>query len=681
MNETHSNPTLPDPYLWLEEVMGERALVWVAERNIASSDELAESEEFKEISSRLLSIFDSDERIPGVVKMGEYYYNFWRDANNPRGLWRRTTLDEYRKPTPDWDVVIDLDALSEAEGENWVWDQGVEGFPPEYNRFLIPLSRGGGDAIVNREFDIEKREFVEDGFNLPEAKGEIRWRDADSVYAFTDFGPDSMTESGYPRIVKLWKRGTPISEATLIYEGNVEDVAVHAFRDHTKGFERDFILRRITFFTNELFYLRDGKQIKIETPDSANASPYREWLLIDLREDWDIGRRLYPSGSLLGIEFEAFLNGERNFDLLFEPTERTSLAGISETRNHILLNVLDNVSNRIYLLTYVDGSWQRELLPGMPLLGTIDVHVIDPESSDDYFVTIADFLTPSGLYLGTVGNGAPEKIKSVPSLFNADGLVTEQFEATSKDGTRIPYFQVGRKDIPLDGTTPTLLTGYGGFEVSNMPYYSGGTGAAWLEQGGVYVVANIRGGGEFGPKWHQAALKANRHKSFEDFSAVAQDLIDRKVTSPKYLGIRGGSNGGLLMGNMLTTYPELFGAIVIQVPLLDMLRYDKLLAGASWVSEFGSPDDPNEAEFLRRYSPYHNMSPDKVYPRVLFTTSTRDDRVHPGHARKMMALMTEQGHQPLYYENTEGGHSGSANNEQAAFMAALEYTFLWKELR
>ncbi len=678
--EMTATDSAADPYLWLEDVSGDKALDWVKARNAVSTRELARSAKFKALNQRILAILDSNERIPSVGKIGEYYYNFWRDAKNPRGLWRRTSLAEYRKDAPDWDVVLDLDALGKAEDENWVW-AGANCLKPEYTRCLISLSRGGADANVIREFDTAKRAFIADGFMLPEAKGGAGWRDEDHLYVGTDFGPGSMTASGYPRISKLWKRGTPLADATVVYEGKPEDIWISAARDDTEGFERDVLYRGLTFFTNELYLLRDGERIKIDKPDSANASLHREWLLIELRDDWTTGGKTHPAGALIATRLEDFLDGGRDFDVLFEPTARKSLAGFSPTRNHILLNELDNVRNRVYVLTHGKDGWSRQALPGMPEFGTVSASAIDADESDDFFMTVTDYLTPTSLYFGAIGKDGPEKLKSLPAFFETEGLNVAQREATSKDGTVVPYFIVSRNDLKLDGSNPTLLYGYGGFEVSELPRYSAGVGVAWLEKGGTYVVANIRGGGEFGPKWHQAALKANRNKAYEDFAAVAKDLIARKVTSPKHLGTQGGSNGGLLMGNMLTTWPELFGAIVVQVPLLDMLRYHKLLAGASWVGEYGNPEDPEEAKFLRRYSAYHNMSRDKDYPRTLFTTSTRDDRVHPGHARKMMALMMEQGHDALYYENIEGGHGGAANNEQAAFMSALAYTFLWNTLK
>jgi prolyl oligopeptidase len=669
-----------DPHLWLEEVTGEKALAWVKEQNAASTAELTRSESFKALNDRLLRILDSNERIPFITREGPHYYNFWRDAKNKRGLWRRTTLEEYRKKEPHWDNVLDLDRLAETEKENWVW-KGAAFLRPACTRCLVFLSRGGADATVIREFDVTTRAFVKEGFDLPEAKSEIAWRALGSVFVGTNFGPGSMTRSGYPRIVKEWGRGTPLEQARVVFEGQPDDVGVEGFRTLTPGFERDFVVRSVTFWKSELFLRRDGKLIKIDKPDDAVATVRRHWLFLELRSEWKVGDTTYPAGALLATDFEAFLKGKRQLDLLFRPTERKSLAGFSVPRSHVMLNELDNVRNRLYVLTPGNGTWAREPLPGAPQLSTVSVIAVDPDESDDYFMTVSDYLTPTRLSLGTLGKGPAEKLKETPSFFDAKGLAVTQHEAVSRDGTRIPYFEVARKGLALNGKNPTLLYGYGGFEIPMVPAYQAGTGAAWLEKGGVYVVANIRGGGEFGPRWHQAALKANRHRAYEDFIAVADDLVRRKVTSPPHLGIMGGSNGGLLMGNMLTLRPDLFGAVVCQVPLLDMQRYHKLLAGASWMAEYGNPDDPREWEFIRTFSPYHNLKKETKYPRVLFTTSTRDDRVHPGHARKMVARMKDMGHNVLYYENIEGGHGGAADNKQMAFMSALAYTFLWNELK
>lgn len=669
-----------DPYRWLEEVTGDRALDWVKGRNAVTTGELASTAEFEALRDRILSILDSDARIPYVYKQGKYYYNFWKDAEHPRGVWRRTTLASYRLDTPAWDVVLDVDALGRAEGESWVW-HGASCLPPKYRRCLVSLSRGGADADVVREFDLRTRAFVKDGFVVPEAKTDVGWVDADTVFVGTDTGAGSLTTSGYPRQVRRWSRGTDLRSAPVVYEGKAEDVAVFAWKDHTPGFEREFVGRSPSFYTTELFLLRDGTPVKIEKPDDAEAQVYREWLYLTLRSDWTVGGRTYRAGSLLATRFDGFMAGERNFDVLFQPSDRVSLAGYTLTRHHVVLNLLDNVRSKVEVLSPGGAGWTRAPMAGLPALSTVSVSAVDPDRSDAMWITVSDYLTPTTLWLGKAGSDARERLKALPAFFNADGLRIAQHEATSADGTRVPYFEVARADLALDGTAPTLLYGYGGFEVSLLPTYSGGIGAGWLEKGGVYVVANIRGGGEFGPAWHQAALKANRIRAYEDFAAVARDLVARKVTSPDHLGIQGGSNGGLLMGNMTVLYPELFEAVVCQVPLLDMKRYNKLLAGASWMGEYGDPDRPEEWAFLQRYSPYHNVRADVDYPRVLFMTSTRDDRVHPGHARKMAARMLEQGHDVLYYENIEGGHGGAADNRQAAYMWALAYTFLWKELQ
>ncbi|WP_067644335.1 prolyl oligopeptidase family serine peptidase [Dokdonella koreensis] len=670
-----------DPYLWLEDVGGDKALDWVKARNAESTAALADSKAFEQTRERILEVLDSDARIPGVVKMGAYYYNFWRDKTHQRGLWRRTTLDEYRKDSPAWETILDLDALGKKENENWVW-HGAECLRPYDGRCLLSLSRGGADATVVREFDLKTRDFVADGFRLAEAKSSVNWIDIDTLFVGTDTGAGSMTRSGYPRIAKRWKRSTPIESATVVYEGTADDLSINAYHDDTPGFERDFVRRTIDFYSSQTFVIgKDGKQARLPIPDDANGSVHREWLTVETRMPWTVDGKTYPGGALLAAKFDDFMAGKRELVVLFEPTETTSLAGYSWTRHHLIVNQLDDVKSVLTVLTPADGAWKRSTLPGAPKLSTVSATAIDADDSDDYFMTVAGYLEPTTLYRGVIGEAKAEVLKRTPAFFDASRLDVAQHFVKSKDGTRIPYFIVAPRDLRKNGANPTLLYGYGGFEVSLQPGYAAVAGRAWLEKGGVYVVANIRGGGEYGPRWHQAALKQNRLRAYEDFAAVAEDLIARKITSPAHLGIQGGSNGGLLMGNMTVLYPKLFGAVVCQVPLLDMKRYSHLLAGASWMAEYGDPDKAEEWQYIRTFSPYQNVRKDVKYPPVLFTTSTRDDRVHPGHARKMMARMREQGHDVTYYENIEGGHGGAADNRQAAFMQALAYTFLWQHLK
>ncbi len=680
------NTTITDPNLWLEEVQGDKALTWVRERNAVSTAQLQSVPVFAENRANVLGVLNNRDQIPGITRRGDYFYNFWRDAKNPRGLWRRTTLAEYRKTQPQWDVLLDLDALGQAENENWVWG-GSDCLAPDYNRCLISLSRGGADAKLAREFDIGKREFVKDGFNLPEAKSQLDWVDINTLYVGTDFGPGSMTQSGYARIIKRWKRGTPLIEAEVMFEGKESDVSAFANVDKTPGYERITFGRSTDFYNNEISLLVDGKLVKINKPNDATLSWQREWAFLLLKSDLKNEARIYKSGSLLAIKFDALMQGDRNYEVLFEPTASRSLSrgGPSLTRDFLLLNILDKVSSRIEELQYIGGKWQRREVkapfPGaLGALGLHDPFVKNDPLANHYSMSYLDFLTPASLYLGKAGSDERELLKRNPSFFDSTGMRTEQRFATSKDGTQVPYFVVYPKGAKTDASNPTVLYGYGGFQISMTPFYSGGWGTTWLQRGGVFVVANIRGGGEFGPAWHQSAVKQNKQKSYDDFAAVAEDLIKAGITKPKHLGIMGGSNGGLLVGAVMVQRPELFGAVVCSVPLLDMQRYHKLLAGNSWMAEYGNPDKAEDWAYISQYSPYQNVKKGVKYPKVLFATSTRDDRVHPGHARKMAARMIEQGHDVLYYENMEGGHGGAANNEQRANLVALENTFLWVSL-
>lgn len=684
-----------DPYLYLEDVDGAASTAWVQERNAVSTKELQGDAGYDALYQRLLAIFDSKQRIPAVQEIGGWYYNFWRDADHVRGIMRRTTLDEYRKAEPVWETVIDVDALAAADGENWVW-KGWTCRYPDYQRCIVYLSRGGGDATVSRELDMTKRTFIapaDGGFYLPEAKGSLSWIDADHVFVRTDFGPGTMTDSGYPRIVKRWTRGTPLTAADEILAGQKTDISIEATQRHLHVGDqvvyRTLVRRGLTFYTSETYYLstKGGKDelVKLDLPEDAETSLWRDQMLVTLRKPWPAGQRgtkaAYGAGALLAIDFTRFLAGSRDFTMLYTPGPRKSLGQTAGTLDHLLINEMSEVQNHVSEWTLRDGQWTSRPVD-LPLDGTIGIAAVDSDTSDDYFVSLSNALTPTTLALGKVGSDRREPLKALPSFFDASGMKVDQREARSADGTRVPYVVVTPKGYKPDGRAPTILYGYGGFEIPLLPRaYSPGSGAAWVERGGVYVVAGIRGGGEFGADWHNAALKVNHQRAFDDFIAVAEDLIAKRVTSASHLGIMGGSNGGLLVGAVAMQRPELFKAVVCQVPLLDMRRYNKLLAGASWMGEYGNPDVPAEWEYISKYSPYQNVFADKRYPRILFTTSTRDDRVHPGHARKMAAKMLAQKHDILYFENTEGGHAGAANNIQQARMQALEYTFMARELR
>ena len=667
-----------DPFQWLEEVRGEKALAWAKEHNAKSTAVLEARPEYKPIYTRTLEILDSKEKIPTPELLGETVYNFWKDDAHERGIWRRTSLASYRTAAPQWETVLDVDALAKAEGKAWVF-HGASCLPPANARCMVSLSPGGSDASVEREFDTGTKQFVSGGFSLPEAKSRVAWRDEDTLWVGTDFGAGSLTASGYPRIVKLWKRGTPLSSARTVFEGKSEDVASSGSSEILSDGRYDLVTRTPAFFRHESFLLLGDRLVKLDLPeDSRLRTFFRDRLLFSLRSDWTVGGKTYRAGSLLAGGIDDILRGGRAFEVLFEPSERVSLASVERTRDRVLLQTLDNVRSRVTALSLEGGAWKRSEV-ATPGLGTASFAATS-DSTESFFFTYQDFSTPSSLWLAESG-GEPAKVKTMPAFFDAKGLKTEQFEATSRDGTKIPYFVVQPKGFKADGTAPAILYGYGGFEISEVPRYSGVLGAAWLARGGVYVVANIRGGGEFGPSWHKAAVKEQHIHNFEDFSAVARDLIARKITSARHLGIMGGSQGGLLVGGTFTLYPELFHAVVAQVPLADMRRFNHLLAGASWMAEYGDPDKPEDWAYIQTWSPYHLLKADAKYPTPFFWTNTRDDRVHPAHARKMVAKMEAQGHPVYYFENTEGGHGSGAVNKETATVTALQYAYLWMMLR
>ncbi|MEL7195821.1 MAG: prolyl oligopeptidase family serine peptidase [Bacteroidota bacterium] len=672
----HTHAQEADPYLWLEEVDGEKALKWAEEWSSKTTKKLSSHPDYDQVFDQSLEVLNSDERIVAPSLINDQIFNFWQDADNPRGIWRYTTATSYLNGEPQWEVLLDLDKMSEEDDIKWVF-KGATGLYPDYERFLVSLSKGGGDAVEVREFDLESKRFVEDGFFLPEAKGGMSWINENEVIVATDFG-DGMTTSGYPKQVKAWKRGTSLDEAKLLFEGEETDVIASGFVLNTPESNYTMILQKPSFFLQRYYGVIDGDIRRIEIPEDAEIeSIFKGMMIVNLKSDWAVGGQEFVQGSILSIDYQAFLDGKRNFEVIFKPDAKTSVQGISRTANYLLFDVLSNVRSELYAYSKGD-AWQAKKLQ-TPAFGRVAIGSTSSKS-DQFFYYNTGFLEPSSLYYAHAQKDEHQKIKSLPSFFPSEKYQVLQMEAKSKDGTQIPYFVVASKDFKRNGQNPTYLYAYGGFEVSLRPFYSATMGRAWLEKGGVYVLANIRGGGEFGPKWHQAGLKENRQRVYDDFHAVAESLIENKITTADQLGIGGGSNGGLLVGVAFTQRPDLYKAVVCQVPLLDMKRYNKLLAGASWMGEYGDPDIAEEWAYIKEYSPYHNLKKNGEYPKVFFSTSTRDDRVHPGHARKMVAKMTEMGHEVLYYENTEGGHAGSSTNEQRAKASALMYSYLYSQL-
>ena len=664
-----------DPFLWLEEVEGARALDWVRARNAETLAAARRGATFDAIRARSLDILTSDDRIAYPSFRGAWLTNFWTDADNPRGLWRRTTEASYLSGEPEWETLLDIDALGAEEGVNWAF-KGTTCLRPDYRHCLVRLSRGGADAVETREFDTETKAFVADGFVLPEAKGATAWIDANTLLVSTDFGPGSMTDSGYPRIVKRWTRGTPLADAETVYEGDAGDVGIWAGSYALDGRIVPVIVHRRTFFEGTTLVEHEGAFVPLDVPLDADPGLVGDRMTLYLRSDWEAGGRTYATGTLLSIGYDAFLGGSRDFDVIVQPGGRQTVEAVSTTRRTVLVSLLDEVQPQLWQYRYDGSAWRGTRIPA-PELATLGV-VATSDTDDRFFFNASSYLLPSTLYLSQ-GDGGVSAVRQLDAQFDADGLAVEQRHAISRDGTRVPYFLVRREDA--EGPAPTLLYGYGGFEVSLTPSYNAIAGANWLAEGGVWVVANIRGGGEFGPAWHRAAQRENRQLAYDDFLAVAEHLVDSGVTTPAHLGIMGGSNGGLLVGAALTQRPDLFGAAVIQVPLLDMKRYHRLLAGASWMAEYGDPDDPDDWAFLSQYSPYQNVDADARYPRTLITTTTRDDRVHPGHARKFAALLERSGHDVVYFENTEGGHGSGVTPEQQSTMYAVTYGYLWNQLR
>jgi prolyl oligopeptidase len=678
--------TAADPYIWMEEVEGEDALAWVNAQNERSLESIKAHPDFESNYSKVLDLATSEDRIPyGSIRDG-MVYNFWQDETNVRGLWRRATLESYETDAPEWETVLDFDKLAADEGKNWVF-KGSNCFKPkgaEKTLCMISLSDGGKDAVVNREFDLDAKAFVEGGFETAEAKQSVAWIDHDTVLVGTDWGGDgsTVTESGYPSSVRILKRGQALSEATELYTGDKTDVGVWPWSSELDDGTMIYgAVEADTFFTSQYWILSDGDAFKFPIPaKSSLGGDYKGYQFVTLQEDWTVGEESFKTGDLVAFNLDAFLSTKElpPVELVFRANERQAVNGVSVAKGAALLSINDNVAGKILRLEPTENGWTTSPID-LPGTGQAGIAFAD-EDVETVFINYEGFLSPDSLLKYDIETGETSPLKSLPEKFDTEGLVVHQKEATSKDGTKIPYFVVHHENLELDGTNPTLLYGYGGFEVSMRPSYSAGTGRLWLEQGGVYVLANIRGGGEFGPAWHQAGLKGDRQRIYDDFISVGESLIAEEITSPEHLGIMGGSNGGLLMGVMITQRPDLWNAVVIQVPLLDMLRYHKLLAGASWVDEYGNPDDAEERAFLETISPYHNFDADADYPTPFFVTSTKDDRVHPAHARKMAKLFEDAGKPFLYYENIDGGHSAAANQKERAKRSALEFTYLKERL-
>ncbi|NOY06029.1 MAG: S9 family peptidase [Chlorobi bacterium] len=666
-----------DSYLWLENIESERALDWARSHNEATLAALKSHPVFDSIYEKCLEIYDSKERIAYPSFRGRYLYNFWQDAEHERGVWRRTSMEEYRKPVPLWEVVLDLDDLSRTENVKWVF-KGVSWLYPDFRRCMVRLSRGGGDAVVIREFDLESKKFVENGFTMEEAKGSVSWKDENTLYVSSGAAGGATTSSGYARTVRVWKRGASLASAPVLFEGKEKDVSVWGGVVHTPERDYEFFSRGMTFYTSRRYVRENGKMIKLDIPEDGGFEGFfANQLLLSLKTDWTVNGATYHQGSLISLDYDKLLEGRHEVSVIVTPDERSSVERVTRTRNFLLVGMLVNVRSVLYKYRFEKGEWIRSKVDA-PDYGSIRIVATD-EETDRFFFTYDSFLEPTTLYL--VNDTSIAKVKSLPAFFDGSKYEVKQYEATSEDGTRIPFFVVQAKGTAYDGKNPTLLYGYGGFEIAMRPRYSATIGTSWLERGGVYVLANIRGGGEFGPRWHLAALKEHRQRAFDDFIAVAEELIKKGITSPEHLGIMGGSNGGLLVGAVFTQRPELFNAVVCRVPLLDMKRYNKLLAGASWMGEYGNPDVPEEWEYIRKYSPYHNLRPGMKYPVVFFSTSTRDDRVHPGHARKMVAKMEDMGYKVYYYENIEGGHAAATTNKQRAFSSGLVFTYLLAQLK
>ncbi|MDH3893086.1 MAG: prolyl oligopeptidase family serine peptidase [Chromatiales bacterium] len=671
-----------DPHIDLENIDSKASLDWAREQNARSLAELEKQPEFAAMRREALEILTSEARIPYGDVRGDHVFNFWQDKSHVRGILRRSSLASYAAGKPDWETLLDVDALDASEKENWVY-QSVECLAPDYLTCLIELSRGGTDASVYREFSIAQGRFVADGFVIPEAKSSVDWIDQDHLLVATDWGPDSLTESGYAKTLKIVERGKPLAEAKTVYTAQSTDVSVQPLVRRDRHRTYPFLLRAITFFNYEYFLIGDdGALIALPLPQRAGLEGVVDGrAIVRLNEQWKYKGETYPQGALVALAIS-----DMSAELVYAPGKSEALRSVGVGSDAVFIGILDNVVGAARRLTRDADGWRSQDIP-LPENGVVSLISVNPKG-DDLLVSFESLTTPDTLYYVGADN-KPSRVFGLPEMYDASDVLVSQRFATSRDGTRIPYFVMGKKAVLERGNAPTVQYGYGGFLISILPYYyedpsrpqhGALAGRLWVSRGGVLVLSNIRGGGEYGPGWHEAALKHNRQRSFDDFFAISEDLIASGVTTPQRLGAIGRSNGGLLMGVALTQRPDLYAAIDCGVPLLDMLRYDKLLAGASWVGEYGDPDLPADREIIMTYSPYQKLEKDREYPEVFFYTSTKDDRVHPGHARKMAARMAAWNHPFLYYENIEGGHGGTANQEQLAFRTALEYAYFARRL-
>ena len=673
-----------DPYLWLEEVEGIRALEFVTAQNRRTLDQFGGAR-FAADRDMLEAIYDRPDNIPFVARRGRHLYNIWKDAANPRGLWRRTTLDSFRTASPDWETLLDVDKLAADDGVDWVQNWTFTR-PGEHRRSILSLSRGGSDAATLREFDTDKKAFVTDGFVVPEAKGGIAWVDADTVLLWSALGEGMATTSGYARTVRLWRRGEPVERARVIMQVSADSMAAYCDVDLTGEQPRVWFIERIDFFNSNV-WLGDetGTKTRLDLPTSVWTEVHQDWLAVKLRTAWTVGGKTWAPDSVIGISLSAFLAGNRDFTLVFEPGPRRAMQGWFWAAGKLVLSILDELTPVFEVCTPSDTGWTRETLQRLPAIGVVDVWRLDShesESNGDLLANVQDPLTPPSLMLierGNEGIKAPALLKQAPKIFDTDGLVVSRHEAISVDGERIPYVQTG--PASETGEAPVYMTGYGGFGLAVKPYYVASLGKLWLERGGTTVQANLRGGGEFGTRWHDAGRGAGKRLAHDDFAAVAADLVRRGVTRAGRIAADGGSNGGILISNMLTRYPERFGALMCTIPLIDMRRYTKLLAGASWIAEYGDPDKPEEWAWLQTYSAYHAARPGQKYPPILLVTTRRDDRVHPGHARKMAAKLQAMGYDDVYfYEPAAGGHGFMNNNRDRATFVALGLGFLREKI-